>query len=71
MFVPTLEAWKHFVPVKPDLSDLEEQAKYALHKDNEAQMNEIIQNANQWCQDRLVSRFFAHLCVSGPRSILM
>jgi hypothetical protein len=42
-FFPVLEAWKHYVPVKSDLSDLPDKIKWLREHDEEAK--EISKNA--------------------------
>lgn len=50
-FYYDLIPWKHYVPVKFDLSDLLENVRYILeHEDDRRNM---IAAANQWCTDRL------------------
>ena len=53
-FFYDLEPWKHYVPIKDDLSDLEENINFILNPQNEALVKEIILSANQWCAERFV-----------------
>jgi hypothetical protein len=58
----TLEPWKHYIPVKGDLSDLVEQVKFVVADENEWTVRNIVANANLWCATqmvRAVSRFWA------------
>ena len=48
-----LVPWKHYVPVKYDLSDLIETVAFVLDPKNDALMREIAASANQWCAERL------------------
>lgn len=47
-----LVPWKHYIPIKDDLSDLIENIDFVLDPVNEAIIREIILNANQWCSER-------------------
>jgi hypothetical protein len=49
-----LQPWKHYVPVKSDLSDLVEQAAFVTDPANDEAVREIVTNANDWCQRRMV-----------------
>jgi len=44
-----LEPWVHYVPIKDDLSDVEEKIRWVLDNDNEAY--KISKRANQWIDD--------------------
>ena len=48
-----LVLWKHFVPVKYDLSDLVETVAFVVDPTNNELMREIAASANQWCAERL------------------
>ena len=48
-----LHPWKHYVPIRLDLSDLMDQARFVLDGRNEASVRAIIKNANDWCRTRL------------------
>ena len=47
-----LVPWKHYVPIKNDLSDLIENIEFVLDPANEAIIQEIILHANHWCSER-------------------
>ena len=47
-----LVPWKHYVPIKNDLSDLLENIDFVLDPRNDDIIQEIILNANQWCSER-------------------
>jgi Glycosyl transferase family 90/Stf0 sulphotransferase len=51
-WIHDLIPWKHYVPIKNDLSDLLENIDYVLDPRNDDVMQEIILNANQWCSER-------------------
>lgn len=53
-FYSDLKPWTHFIPVKNDLSDLDEKVRWALDDKNEPAVKSIIQSANQYCSKRLV-----------------
>lgn len=53
-FFYDLQPWKHYVPIKDDLSDLEENIAFIMNPQNEAVVKEIIATANQWCSERFV-----------------
>lgn len=53
-FYAELKPWTHFIPVKNDLSDLEENVAWALDPKNEIAVKGIITAANQWCSHRLI-----------------
>ena len=55
-----LVPWKHFVPVKYDLSDLVETVAFVVDPTNNELMREIAASANQWCAERLTPRELAH-----------
>jgi hypothetical protein len=54
LFSSTLEPWIHYVPVKPDLSDVEQMVQYVLNPENEEKMATIVSNANEWCRRHMV-----------------
>lgn len=60
MFTETLEPWVHYVPVKHDLSDIDEMVKYVLDPKNAEKLNKIVKNANEWCSTHMVSWVGAH-----------
>ncbi|KAL8590612.1 hypothetical protein ACOMHN_011048 [Nucella lapillus] len=51
-FYKRLSPWKHYIPVKHDLSDLLEKIQWARDHDEEAQ--KIVQNAQQFARENLV-----------------
>lgn len=51
-FYPTLQAWKHFIPVRKDFGDLIERAEWMQR--NPDQVHAIRQYAHQWCRRHLV-----------------
>jgi Glycosyl transferase family 90 len=48
----TLRPWKHFIPIKYDMTDLVDKAAYVMDPMNANQIKEIIHNANEWCANR-------------------
>lgn len=48
-----LVPWKHFVPVRYDLSDLEEKAKFVMDPKNDELIGQIVVNANEWCRQHM------------------
>lgn len=50
---PKLEPWKHYIPVKWDLSDLVAKAKYATADENADHIVSIVSNANEWCNKHM------------------
>jgi hypothetical protein len=59
-FYNDLIPWKHYVPVKADLSDLIENVSFILDPANDALAREIVANANQWCSERFTTKELAH-----------
>jgi Glycosyl transferase family 90 len=55
-----LVPWKHYIPIKNDLSDLVENVQFALDPLNEPVIKEIIDSANQWCSERFIHKSLAH-----------
>jgi hypothetical protein len=53
-FYKDLIAWKHFVPVKADFSDLAEIAAYILDPSTEKTVRRIVSNASTWCRTSMV-----------------
>jgi len=53
-FYSDLKPWTHYIPVKDDLSDLEENVAWALDPTNEGTVKDIITSANEWCAQRLI-----------------
>ena len=52
--------WKHYIPVKGDLSDLVQKSQYALSVDNHVHIESIIRNANQWCLQHMIHDSIAY-----------
>lgn len=48
-----LEPWTHFIPVQADLSDLKTQVQFAISDKNQKQVQDIIENANDWCKRKM------------------
>jgi Glycosyl transferase family 90/Stf0 sulphotransferase len=51
-----LVPWKHYIPIKNDLSDVVENIAFALDPANDGIVQEIIFNANQWCSERFTQQ---------------
>jgi len=49
-----LVEWRHYVPVRYDLSDLEEKARWAADPANDGAVRRIVDAANAWCRARMV-----------------
>ena len=49
-----LTPWKHYIPIKGDLSDLDEIAAFALDSKNDARIQKIIRAANDWCHTNML-----------------
>jgi Glycosyl transferase family 90 len=56
----SLQSWKHYVPVKYDLSDLEEQTEFVMDPRNDNVVLQIVQNAQQWCMEHMNPDALAH-----------
>lgn len=54
-FQPTLEPWKHYIPIRLDLSDALEKVEFVMSDENQDVVRRIISNAQAWCTQRLVS----------------
>jgi len=52
-FYQDLQPWTHYVPVRLDLTDLVDRARFVLEKSNEATVRGIVKNANDWCRTHL------------------
>jgi hypothetical protein len=59
-FFHDLIPWKHYVPVRADLSDLVENVAYVLDPMNEHIVKEIVAAANQWCAERFTRTELSH-----------
>jgi len=55
-----LKPWKHYVPVKYDLSDLMEKAAFVTNPRNEVRVRAIIRAANDWCREHMVHTAIAY-----------
>jgi hypothetical protein len=53
-FHSELKPWTHYIPVKDDLSDFQENAAWALDPKNEVAVKNIIATANLWCSNRIL-----------------
>jgi hypothetical protein len=53
-FHAELKPWTHYIPVKNDLSDFQENVAWALDPQNDAAVKNIIKSANQWCSYRII-----------------
>jgi Glycosyl transferase family 90 len=51
-----LVPWKHYVPVKNDLSDLIDNVQFVLDPVNDGIIRNMIGAANQWCMQRLTKQ---------------
>jgi hypothetical protein len=49
-FYNYLEPWKHYIPVRHDLSDLMDKVEWVLDSSNEKSVREIVRQANWWCR---------------------
>jgi len=54
-----LRPWEHYIPVKPDMSDLDAAVAFAIQDKNEHAVKTIIQNAQSWCQHKLTQNQLA------------
>lgn len=52
-FYQGLVPWKHYIPVRADLSDFAQAALFVTDPKNQESIQEIVSNANQWCQEHL------------------
>ena len=55
-FYQDLVPWKHYIPIKDDLSDLLEISAYVVDPQNIEHVQTIVSNANDWCAAHLVKR---------------
>jgi Glycosyl transferase family 90 len=55
-----VKAWKHYIPVKADLSDLIENVVFALNPKNEPIIKDMISSANQFCAERFILNQLSH-----------
>ena len=49
-----LRPWKHYIPIKRDLSDLEEIARFIADPANDAMMLDVVAAANHWCSEHML-----------------
>lgn len=56
---PELLPWKHFIPVKADLSDLVEQASFVVDPANDEFLTNVVAEANAWCRRSMVQQSVA------------
>jgi hypothetical protein len=52
-FYRNLHPWKHYIPVRYDLSDLINKAEWALDPANQDKVLQIIASANRWCRTHM------------------
>ena len=50
-----LQAWKHYIPIKSDFSNIQEMAEYVLDPANDIVLQEIVHNANEWCRHNMIT----------------
>ena len=55
-----LRAWKHYIPIRSDFSNIEEMAEYVLDPANDDTLQEIVQNANEWCRQNMITSTIAN-----------
>ena len=48
-----LQAWKHYIPIRADFSNLEEMAEYVLDPVNDDTLQEMVSQANDWCRHNM------------------
>lgn len=60
-FFYDLVPWKHYIPIKNDLSDLIENVAFAMDPANDDIVREIIHSANQWCSERFTHKSLAYV----------
>jgi len=58
-FEKELQPWVHYIPVKEDLSDLEDVAKYVADDMNDEQLKAMVQAGNDWCRIKMTQTQFA------------
>jgi hypothetical protein len=49
-----LQPWKHYIPVRSDLSDLVQMAEFISNPANDAILLSIVENANSWCRHNMI-----------------
>jgi Glycosyl transferase family 90 len=55
-----VKPWKHYIPVKADLSDLVDNIVFALNPKNGPIVKDIISAANQFCSERFTMQQLSH-----------
>lgn len=45
-----LQPWKHYIPIRADLSDLEEKARFVTNSKNDKRLRSMVSEANAWCR---------------------
>lgn len=55
-FYYDLVPWKHYIPIKGDLSDLVETVAFVTDPANDVVIQEIMLSANHWCSERSTHR---------------
>ena len=50
-----LQAWKHYIPITSDFSNIQEMAEYVLDPANDIVLQEIVHNANEWCRHNMIT----------------
>eukprot|EP00591_Stephanopyxis_turris_P008241 CAMPEP_0195508116 /NCGR_PEP_ID=MMETSP0794_2-20130614/1411_1 /TAXON_ID=515487 /ORGANISM="Stephanopyxis turris, Strain CCMP 815" /LENGTH=452 /DNA_ID=CAMNT_0040634995 /DNA_START=340 /DNA_END=1701 /DNA_ORIENTATION=+ len=53
-FEKELRPWEHYIPMKPDFSDLELAVEFALSPENEDKVKAIIENSRQFCRFKFI-----------------
>jgi Glycosyl transferase family 90 len=59
-FFYELLPWKHYIPIKNDLSDLLETTAFVLDPANDQVIRDIVATANQWCAERSTKLALMH-----------
>jgi Glycosyl transferase family 90 len=59
-FFYDLLPWKHYIPIKNDLSDLLETTAFVLDPANDHVIRDIVATANQWCAERSTKLALMH-----------
>ena len=49
------QPWKHYIPVRCDLSDLVEKTLYVMDPTNYEHVQQVIENSNGWCYERMIN----------------
>jgi len=48
-----LRPFEHYIPVKSDMSDLDDAVAFAVNDENQEKVQSIIRNAQSWCRTKL------------------